>query len=406
MGGEVSTVKANGMATPTRIHPNFLHRLHDMRKRRRFRRRTKQSTPSKKELLSYVIDEDDKLEGSLEKGEYVIKDMKKLEADEQERVGKLIEAIVQEDEEDGDHGDVEDEDDDDNKDDERMIKRTHVEEGGDVCPGSPSFRIYFTNNNVEDKKIKEVIIGNKDVIRNTTPIAATKPTTPIAATSIPSTKVLVGKKGKRETKRKSFRSALPKNFLNVRSCCSAPHSSLDRTRLFPGKAPPDLSQSPFRNDREDITRGSQLLKGWNQERFDGKLSGKRREGEPDKNKPHFNRDKIQMDSKFQYVAKDRTDKWLHYELEENAEDQSYKQGTAEYSFSGIINLHARDFSPDQKTPEIPFDIYRRASPYQKVRSDHLLHVSAPAKIEDFMIVNPRMLYLNQRKEQVDDQVLT
>lgn len=152
MGSEISKVNAKS----NRIPPNFLRRrLHDMRKRRRFSRPTKQTTPSKKELLSYVIEEDENLEGSLGKREYVTKDhMKRLEAhDDQERVAKLIEAIVQEDVE-GDHGDVEDEDDDNNKDDQRMIK-PHAEEG----PGSPSFRVYFTNNNVEDKKINEVIIG-------------------------------------------------------------------------------------------------------------------------------------------------------------------------------------------------------------------------------------------------------
>lgn len=100
------------------------------------------------------MEEDENLEGSLGKGEYLIKDMKKIEAhDDQERV---IEAIVQEDdkEEKGQHEDVVD--DDNNKDDQRMIKRSYDDEG----PGSPSFRIYFTNNiNVEDKKINEVIIG-------------------------------------------------------------------------------------------------------------------------------------------------------------------------------------------------------------------------------------------------------
>ncbi|XP_015160614.1 histone H2A.Z-specific chaperone CHZ1 [Solanum tuberosum] len=159
MGGEISRVKGKNNMTP----PNFLRRrLHDKRKRRRFHRPTKQSTPSKKELLSYAIEDDENLEGSLGKSEYVIKDIKKVEAndDHQEKVAKLIEAIVQEDdddeeEEERDHGDVED--DDNNKDDQRMIKRSYDDEG----PGSPSFRVYFINNNnvVEDEKINEVIIG-------------------------------------------------------------------------------------------------------------------------------------------------------------------------------------------------------------------------------------------------------
>ncbi|KAK6794825.1 hypothetical protein RDI58_008278 [Solanum bulbocastanum] len=238
MGGEISKVKGKN----NRILPNFLRRrLHDKRKRRRFRWPTKQSTPSKKELLSYAIEDDDNLEGSLGKSEYVIKDITKVEAndDDQERVAKLIEAIVQEndddEEEERDHGDVED--DDNHKDDQRMIKRSYDDEG----PGSPSFRVYFTNNNnVEDKKINEVMIGNnKDAIKNTTPIAATnRPTTRIAAT-IPSTEVVpVGKKVKKETKRKSFKSALSKNMLNVRSCYSTAHSRHKRTHLLPGKAPP------------------------------------------------------------------------------------------------------------------------------------------------------------------------
>uniref|UniRef100_M0ZZ07 Uncharacterized protein n=1 Tax=Solanum tuberosum TaxID=4113 RepID=M0ZZ07_SOLTU len=234
MGGEISRVKGKNNMTP----PNFLRRrLHDKRKRRRFHRPTKQSTPSKKELLSYAIEDDENLEGSLGKSEYVIKDIKKVEAndDHQEKVAKLIEAIVQEDdddeeEEERDHGDVED--DDNNKDDQRMIKRSYDDEG----PGSPSFRVYFINNNnvVEDEKINEVIIGNKDVIKNTTPIAATnRPTTLIAAT-ISSTEVVpVGKKVKKETKRKSFKSALSKNMLNVRSC----YSRHKRTHILPGKAP-------------------------------------------------------------------------------------------------------------------------------------------------------------------------
>ncbi|MCD7451217.1 hypothetical protein HAX54_010232 [Datura stramonium] len=235
MGGEVSKVNAEGK----RIPQNFLHRLHGMRKKRHFSRPTKKSTPSKKELLSYVTEEDEKLEGRLGNGEYVIKDMKKLEAhDVQERMAKMIEAIVQEDEEEVDHRDVKDEDDDNNKDDQRMIKRTHIEEGGDVCPGSPSFRVYFTNNNVEDKKINEVIIGNKDVLKDTTPIAATNRPTTLIAVTIPSTKVVpVGTKVKKERKRKTFRSGLPKNLLNIRSCYSVASSSPDRTHLLPGKAP-------------------------------------------------------------------------------------------------------------------------------------------------------------------------
>ncbi|KAK4734916.1 hypothetical protein R3W88_009177 [Solanum pinnatisectum] len=240
MGGEISKVKGKN----NRIPPNFLRRrLHDKRKRRRFRRPTKQSTPSKKELLSYAIEDDENLEGSLGKSEYVIKDIKKVEAndDDQERVAKLIQAIVQEnddkeeeEEEERDHGDVEG--DDNHKDDQRMIKRSYDDEG----PGSPSFRVYFTNNNnVEDKKINEVMIGNKkDVIKNTTPIAATnRPITLIAAT-IPSTEVVpVGKKVKKETKRKSFKSALSKNMLNVRSCYSTALSRHKHTHLLPGKAP-------------------------------------------------------------------------------------------------------------------------------------------------------------------------
>ncbi|XP_009780481.1 uncharacterized protein LOC107804119 [Nicotiana tabacum] len=227
MGGEVSKVNAS----PTRIPPKFLYRLDDIRKKRRINRRTsKQSTPSKKELLSdQVIDEYEK--ESLKKEESVYKDMKKVEA-EKERVAKLIEAIVEEEEE-GDLGNVEDEDDDNYKDDERVVKR-HVEE--DNCIGSPSFRVYFTNNNVENKK-NEVNIGKKDVFEDTTPIAATTPTVPMAAT-IPLTKEPVVKEGpKKERKRKSFRRALPKNLLNVRSCCSAAHSSPDRAHLLPGKAP-------------------------------------------------------------------------------------------------------------------------------------------------------------------------
>ncbi|TMX03986.1 hypothetical protein EJD97_012499 [Solanum chilense] len=238
MGGEISKVKGKNY----RIPPNFLRRrLHDKKKRRRFRRPTKQSTPSKKELLSYAIEDDENLEGSLGKSEYVIKDIKKAEAndDHQERVAKLIEAIVQEndDEEEDkerDYGDVED--DDNHKDDQRMIKRSYDDDG----PGSPSFRVYFTNNNngVEDKKINEVIIGNRDVIKNTTPIAATSRPTILIAATIPSTEVVpVGRKVKKETKRKNFKSALSKNMLNVRSCYSTAHSRHKRNHILPGKAP-------------------------------------------------------------------------------------------------------------------------------------------------------------------------
>ncbi|KAM3381545.1 hypothetical protein P3S68_007118 [Capsicum galapagoense] len=238
MGGEVSKVIGKSNRT---IPSNFLRRsLHDIRKRRRFSRPTKQSTPSKKELLSYFIEGD---EESLEKREFTIKDMKKIEAyDDQERVAKLIEALVQEEDRE-EEGDVEDyENDDNNKDDQRMIRRSKVEEDGDVGPGSPSFRVFFTNNNnVEDiKKINEVTIGNKDVIKDRTPIAATnRPTTPVAA-AIPSSKVVpveTKTNVKKETKRKSFRSVLPKNLLNVRSCCSAAHSRPERTHLLQGKAP-------------------------------------------------------------------------------------------------------------------------------------------------------------------------
>lgn len=156
MGGEISKVKGKNY----RIPPNFLRRrLHDKKKRRRFRRPTKQSTPSKKELLSYAIEDDENLEGSLGKSEYVIKDIKKVEAndDHQERVAKLIEAIVQENDDEEEDKERDYGDDDNHKDDQRTIKRSYDDEG----PGSPSFRVYFTNNNnvVEDKRINEVIIG-------------------------------------------------------------------------------------------------------------------------------------------------------------------------------------------------------------------------------------------------------
>ncbi|XP_019248953.1 PREDICTED: uncharacterized protein LOC109228251 isoform X2 [Nicotiana attenuata] len=206
MGCGVSKIDANGVATPNRILPNFPNR-----------RRHKECTPSKKEplLLMHEIPDEDHANNRHSISAPKCDDNMSCvtsEGSNEKRVAKIM-AIVQAEEKNNEGGGVHEneenggEKDDNNDDDLRAINKVRVdEEDGDVYPGSPSFRVYFTDTDVESNNND----GNNKV--------GLKDITPVAATTISSTKeYCVVKEEKKEIRKKSFRNVLPRNLLNVRS---------------------------------------------------------------------------------------------------------------------------------------------------------------------------------------------
>ncbi|XP_016483127.2 uncharacterized protein LOC107803848 isoform X1 [Nicotiana tabacum] len=208
MGCGVSKIDANGVATPNRILPNFPNR-----------RRHKECTPSKKEPLLLMHEIPDEDHANINR--HSISAPKcddnmscvTSEGSNEKRVAKIM-AIVQEEEKYNEGGGVHEneenggEKDDNNDDDLRAINKLRVdEEDGDLYPSSPSFRVYFTDTDVESNK-NDVAAGNNKVgLKDITPVAAT----------ISSTKECVVKEEKKEIRKKSFRNVLPRNLLNVRS---------------------------------------------------------------------------------------------------------------------------------------------------------------------------------------------
>lgn len=153
MGCGVSKIDANGVATPNRILPNFPNR-----------RRHKECTPSKKEPLLLMHEIPDEDHANINR--HSISAPKcddnmscvTSEGSNEKRVAKIM-AIVQEEEKYNEGGGVHEneenggEKDDNNDDDLRAINKLRVdEEDGDLYPSSPSFRVYFTDTDVENNK--------------------------------------------------------------------------------------------------------------------------------------------------------------------------------------------------------------------------------------------------------------
>lgn len=156
MGCGVSKIDANGVAIPNRsIIPNFSTK---------WKHRTK-SIPHKKENLlmpenrpsiSVSKSDDNNLycvipEGANEKRIAKIKTMVE-EAEKNDERGLLRE----------DEGKEMEDDDNNNNDDERAISKGRVdkENVNNDFPSSPSFRVYFTDKDVEINKINDGICNN------------------------------------------------------------------------------------------------------------------------------------------------------------------------------------------------------------------------------------------------------
>uniref|UniRef100_M1CK70 Histidine-rich protein n=1 Tax=Solanum tuberosum TaxID=4113 RepID=M1CK70_SOLTU len=227
MGCGVSKIDANGVATPNRsILPNFPTRK---------KQSNKCNIPPKTQPMLLMPENDDRLTISALKCDvdlnYVAPKAYKDENDEK-RVAK-IRTMVEEAEKNDEKGrlllhedEAEEEDDGHDDDDQRAIKKVHAgEEDGNAFPGSPSFRVYFTDKDVETKKINDGMCYNKVGLKDVTPVATTISSTKESESESESS---VGKEEKKEIrKRSTFRKVLPKNLLNVRSSSNSSTRSTD-----------------------------------------------------------------------------------------------------------------------------------------------------------------------------------
>ncbi|XP_075512626.1 uncharacterized protein LOC142548189 isoform X1 [Primulina tabacum] len=259
MGCGVSRIDANGLSIPVKLRPLFLSRLEEISKSRHGRP-LKDSTPSKKELLFHEKDDDDydhvlKTAPSSPKDTVAdgtkIEDTKRIE---QENEGGVITSLGKRD--DNEHEvsrksstkgnckdvmkesmiehmeakekdrldnmltDTENEDDDDDDHIERMICH---ETDDDAFPGSPSFRVYFNDNEEDDHHDN----GNRDALKDTTSIIDT-------SSSKESSEKQKVKRGKKRRSFKLPKGGQVKNLLNVKSCYMPSHSAPhDRAHLLP-----------------------------------------------------------------------------------------------------------------------------------------------------------------------------
>ncbi|PHU15623.1 hypothetical protein BC332_16828 [Capsicum chinense] len=198
MGCGVSRIDSNGAATPNRsILPNFNTR----------KKQPNKSIPSKKEESLLLMPHD--------YSNGLTSEVSNKKDDDEKRVAR-IKTMVEEAEK-NDEGEEKEEDNNDD-DDQRAIKKVHVNEQDDnAFPNSPSFRVYFTDKEVETKKKNDCY--NKVDLKDDV--------TPVAANTILPTKDLESSMEKEEKKeirkRSTFRNVLPKNLLNGRSS-STSHS--------------------------------------------------------------------------------------------------------------------------------------------------------------------------------------
>ncbi|XP_075519356.1 uncharacterized protein LOC142553181 [Primulina tabacum] len=277
MGCGVSKIEPSGATTlPAKLRPIFLRRLEEIKKRRHAQP-LKNSTPSKKELLLHDRDEEDNAShfssseydttknvpsptkdgpgpsknessptgygansvGKLEslkgkdptkptgKDEMLTEFSPKMKATnepkEQETKGDQTKIEIKIENILTDKDGSEDEDGEHDK--ERMINH----QDDDTFPGSPSFRIYFTDS-MDDNQIDS--IRKNDASRD-----AGLSDDKTSLKELP-----VKKETKRGSKMQSFRKVLPKggqstvkNLLNVKSCYNPSHSARDRAHLLTAK---------------------------------------------------------------------------------------------------------------------------------------------------------------------------
>ncbi|XP_015078918.1 uncharacterized protein LOC107022853 [Solanum pennellii] len=220
MGCGVSKIDANGVATPNRsILPNFPTRK---------KQSNKCNIPPKKQPMLLMPENDDRLSNSALKCDvdlnYVAPKAYNDENDEK-RIAK-IKTMVEEAEKIDEkgrliHDDEGEEGDGHDDDDQRAIKKVHDD---NAFPGSPSFRVYFTDKDIETKKINDGYnkVGLKDVTPVGTTISSTK------ESESESESESVRKEEKKEIrKRSTFSKVLPKNLLNVRSSSNSSTRSND-----------------------------------------------------------------------------------------------------------------------------------------------------------------------------------
>ncbi|KAM3322502.1 flap endonuclease 1-like [Capsicum chacoense] len=206
MGCGVSKIDSNGAATPNRsILPNFNTR----------KKQPNKSIPSKKKsFLLMPENNDDRPSISTTKFYDNSNEVSNKKDDDEKRVARI--KIMVEEAEKNNEGEEKEEDNNDD-DDQRAIKKVHVNEQDDnAFPNSPSFRVYFTDKEVETKKKNDGY--NKVDLKDDV--------TPVAANTILPTKDLessMEKEKKEIRKRNTFRNVLPKNLLNGRSS-STSHS--------------------------------------------------------------------------------------------------------------------------------------------------------------------------------------
>lgn len=258
MGCGGSKFDANSLQISARLRPIIHRRVEEIRRRRRFRN----ATPSIKILLEH--DKEDEDENAIASQHHVkrmcsiediascitsedskdgrekkerearredllvqMKDVKEEEREAAKEEAKVDSGVHEH------QGRVEDEDDDDFDSDYDERRLSHEGGQGDY-PGSPSFRIYFTNNLEEDEKTQ----GNTNVLNNDM--------SQMQIEDIPSSKETETKKVKKGRKRRSFRKVIPKGrqaavktLQNVRSCYNSAqsHSSHDRRHLLTPKTP-------------------------------------------------------------------------------------------------------------------------------------------------------------------------
>ncbi|GER45515.1 P-loop nucleoside triphosphate hydrolasessuperfamily protein with CH (Calponin Homology) domain [Striga asiatica] len=192
MGCSVSRLDSHGHPFSARLRPLLLQRFDEMKARRHHvGHPLKDTTPSKKELLS--SDDIDKNTDEYEINNNHNNNDGRYKAHEAKDDDVFMDA----------DDDVEDDDESDSESERRI---GHREE--DAFPGSPSFRVYFKDNEIEDNG--HVGIGKNDVSKKKM----------VSREEVTSSKVL------------------PTNLLGVKSCYTPSHShasSLDNSQFLVGK---------------------------------------------------------------------------------------------------------------------------------------------------------------------------
>ncbi|CAA0806904.1 Unknown protein [Striga hermonthica] len=229
MGCSVSRLDSHGHPFSARLRPLLLQRFDEMKARRHHvGHPLKDPTPSKKELLS-SDDIDKNTDDDINDHHPMIKpEQEPLNKNHNNNDGRYKDEAKEAKEDDvfmdadeDVEGDDNDDVDDDDSDSESERRIGHRED--DAFPGSPSFRVYFKDNEIEDGHVG---LGKNDVFKKK--LVSKEEVTSSKESS-------VEKKVKKGKKKRSFRKVLPKNLLGVKSCYTPSHShasSLDNSQLL------------------------------------------------------------------------------------------------------------------------------------------------------------------------------